>query len=73
MTHLLLICVGVVELAVVLTRAGGFDEQSRTGSLRPANGLSGQQHRGRGGEDRKWRPGVRRAEVLDLPLLRGER
>jgi len=28
----------VVELAVVMTRAGGFDEQSRTGSLRPASG-----------------------------------
>jgi hypothetical protein len=33
--------VGVVcELAVVMARAGGFDEQSRTRSLRPASGLA---------------------------------
>src|SRR5262249_27409469 len=35
-------CVVVMcELAVVLTRAGGLDEQSRTGSLRPASGVTG--------------------------------
>ena len=39
----------------------------------PARSRVFEQHRGRGGEDRKRRPGVRRAEVLDLPLLRGKR
>jgi hypothetical protein len=39
MTHLLcLVLVVISELAVVMTRAGGFDGQSRTGSLRPASG-----------------------------------
>src|SRR6266536_662006 len=30
-----------------------------------------EQHRGRGDEDRKWRPGAYRAEVLGLPPLQG--